>query len=166
MASVFALLFSLTTQSGAFTHRIVLYFLPTAILASFCGQLVAHAFGGRLARSLSGSRDLIIVGSGPRAWASYERFQDPSHHYTHVLGFVDSPNGHLVSAAIQRQMLGGLDELEAILMKQPVDEVVIALPAKSCYEQIQTAIQVCERAGVEAQYPSDVFQLNARQAEI
>jgi exopolysaccharide biosynthesis polyprenyl glycosylphosphotransferase len=37
--------------------------------------------------------------------------------------------------------------------------VVIALPAKSCYEQIQTAIQTCERAGVEAQYLSDIFKV-------
>jgi exopolysaccharide biosynthesis polyprenyl glycosylphosphotransferase len=45
-------------------------------------------------------------------------------------------------------------------MKQPVDEVVIALPAKTCFTQIQTAIQTCERAGVEAKYLSDVFQVS------
>jgi exopolysaccharide biosynthesis polyprenyl glycosylphosphotransferase len=45
-------------------------------------------------------------------------------------------------------------------MKQPVDEVLIALPAKSCYDQIQTAIKTCERAGVEAKYLSDVFELS------
>jgi exopolysaccharide biosynthesis polyprenyl glycosylphosphotransferase len=161
VASVFALLFPLTSHSGAFTDRIVLYFLPVAILACLCGRLVARAFAGRLARALSGHHDMIIVGSGPRASAIYERLlREPCHGYTRILGFVDSPNGHLASAAVQRQMLGGLDDLEGILMKQPVDEVVIALPAKSCYDQIQTAIQTCERAGVEARYLSDVFQLS------
>jgi exopolysaccharide biosynthesis polyprenyl glycosylphosphotransferase len=43
-------------------------------------------------------------------------------------------------------------------MRMPVDEVLIALPAKSCYEQIQTAIAVCERGGVEATYCSDIFE--------
>jgi exopolysaccharide biosynthesis polyprenyl glycosylphosphotransferase len=58
-------------------------------------------------------------------------------------------------------MLGGLDDLEAILMNQPVDEVLIALPAKSCYDKIQAAILTCERAGVEAEYNvSDIFQLS------
>ena len=161
VASVFALLFPLTSHSGAFTDRIVLYFLPVAILACLCGRLVARAFAGRLASALSGHHDMIIVGSGPRASAIYERLlREPGHGYTRILGFVDSPNGHLASAAVQRQMLGGLDDLEAILMKQPVDEVVIALPAKSCYDQIQTAIQTCERAGVEARYLSDIFQLS------
>jgi exopolysaccharide biosynthesis polyprenyl glycosylphosphotransferase len=160
MASVFVLLFPLTTHTGAFTNRMVLYFLPAAILACLCGRLVAGAFAGRLAHALGGHRDLIIVGSGPRASALYQRLQEPSHGYTCVLGFVDSPNGNLVAASVQQRMLGGLDDLETILMKQPVDEVMIALPAKSCYAQIQTAIQTCERAGVEAKYLSDVFQLS------
>src|SRR4029077_6104481 len=90
----------------------------------------------------------------------YQRFQQPEHDNTRVLGFVDSPNGHPVRPEIQRQMLGEIVDLESILMGQPVDVVVIALPAKSCYEQIQTAIQTCERAGVEARYLSDVFQLS------
>jgi exopolysaccharide biosynthesis polyprenyl glycosylphosphotransferase len=160
VVSVSAMLFPLTTHTGASTNKIVLYFLPTAILATLCGQLVAHAFGGRLSRSLRGHRDVIIVGSGPRALASYERLQEPGHGHTRVLGFVDSPNGHLVSNAILAKMLGGLEDLETILMKQAVDEVLIALPAKSCYERIQTTIHTCERAGIEARYLSDVFQVS------
>ena len=160
MASVFALLFPLTSNSGAFTHRVFLYFLPVAIVACLCGRLFARAFADRLTRALSRRRDLIIVGSGPRAAGLYEHMREPHHGYTRILGFVDSPNGHLVTAAIRRQMLGSLDDLEGILMKQPVDEVVIALPAKSCYDQIQTVIQTCERAGVEAKYLSDVFELS------
>ena len=35
MASVFALVFPLTSQSGAFTGKIVVYFLPVAIVACF-----------------------------------------------------------------------------------------------------------------------------------
>jgi exopolysaccharide biosynthesis polyprenyl glycosylphosphotransferase len=160
VASVFALLFPLTMTNGMFTIGTVLYFLPAAMVACLCGRLVARAFAGRLAGALRGRRDLIIVGTGPRASALYERLLEPSHGYTRVLGFVDSPNAHPVATPVRRQMLGGLDDLEGILMRQPVDEVLIALPAKSCYEQIQTAIQTCERAGVESKYLSDVFQLS------
>jgi exopolysaccharide biosynthesis polyprenyl glycosylphosphotransferase len=160
VASVFAVLFPLATTTGAFAIRTVFCFLPTAIIACLCGRLVARAFADQLAGVLSGRHDLIIVGSGPRASAIYERIMESHHRHTRVLGFVDSPNSHLVPSAIQRQILGDLDHLEGILMRQPVDQVVIALPAKSCYDQIQTAIQTCERAGVEAKYLSDVFQLS------
>lgn len=160
VASVFALLFPLTSHSGAFTCRVVLYFLPVAIVACLCGRLFAHLFANRLTGALTGRRDLIIVGSGPRAAGLYKHMREPHHGHPRVLGFVDSPNAHLVPAVISQQMLGTLDDLEGILMRQPVDEVLIALPAKSCYDQIQTAIQTCERAGVEAKYLSDVFELS------
>lgn len=165
VASALALLFPLTTQSGAFTYRAVLCFWPTAIMACMCGRLVARVFAGRLARTLGGRHDVIIVGSGPRALQMYEYFQEQSHGHTCVLGFVDFLNGYVGSAAVRRLILGGLDDFEAILMKQPVDEVVIMLPAKSCYEQIQTAIQICERAGVGAKYHSDIFQLSLARPE-
>ena len=43
-------------------------------------------------------------------------------------------------------------------MRQVIDEVVIALPVKSCYQQIQHAIGVCERAGVQSKYGADLFE--------
>lgn len=158
VASLFVLLFPLIANSGAFTRDGVLYFLPVSVLACLCGRIVARALTGRLAGAFSGRHDVIIVGSGPRAAAVHERIQRSPHACVRVLGFVDSPNGHIVPGIIQSQMLGGLHELESILMKHPVDEVMIGLPAKSCYDQIQTAIQTCERAGVEAKYLFDVFQ--------
>lgn len=160
VASLFALIFPLTSHSGAFTDRVLLYFLPVAIVACLCGRFVARAFADRITRTLTGRRDLIIVGSGPRAAELYKHVHEPHHGYTRVLGFVDSPNAHLVPPAISKRMLGTLNDLESILMRQPVDEVLIALPAKSCYDQIQTAIQTCERAGVQAKYLSDVFELS------
>ena len=60
--------------------------------------------------------------------------------------------------AFRRRRLAPLDELEQILMRQVIDEVVIALPVKSCYQQIQHAIGVCERAGVQAKYGADLFE--------
>ncbi len=159
-ASSFALLFLLTSHSGAFTHRVILYFLPAAIVACLAGRLAASALAGRVAAALTGRRDLIIVGSGPRAANLYDRVRESQHGKTRVLGFVDSPNGHSVPARIRNQMLGTLDDLEEILAKQPLDEVLIALPAKSCYAQIQSTIQICERVGVEAKYPCDIFQVS------
>src|SRR5580693_6415953 len=76
VASVFAVLFPLATTTGAFAIRTVFCFLPTAIIACLCGRLVARAFADQLAGVLSGRHDLIIVGSGPRASAIYERIME------------------------------------------------------------------------------------------
>jgi exopolysaccharide biosynthesis polyprenyl glycosylphosphotransferase len=42
-------------------------------------------------------------------------------------------------------------------MRHALDEVVIALPIRSCYSAIHDVIQVCERVGVRAKYLADVF---------
>jgi exopolysaccharide biosynthesis polyprenyl glycosylphosphotransferase len=39
-----------------------------------------------------------------------------------------------------------------------IDDVIIALPVKSCYQQIQHVIRVCEHAGVRAKYGADMFE--------
>ena len=39
-------------------------------------------------------------------------------------------------------------------------DVMIAMPIKSVIHQVQTAIAVCERAGVESQYFSQIFSLS------
>src|ERR1035441_4043120 len=64
VASLFALIFPLTSQTGAFTGRIVLYFLPVAIVSCLCGRLVARTFADGLARTLAGRRDQIGRASG------------------------------------------------------------------------------------------------------
>ena len=43
-------------------------------------------------------------------------------------------------------------------MGRVIDDVLITLPIKSCYEQIQETIALCERLGVRAAYLADVFQ--------
>jgi exopolysaccharide biosynthesis polyprenyl glycosylphosphotransferase len=42
-------------------------------------------------------------------------------------------------------------------MHRPVDEVVIALPIRSQYAEIQKAIETCWRVGVRCKYLADVF---------
>ena len=55
-------------------------------------------------------------------------------------------------------MIGTLDDLEGILMRHVIDDVLITLPIKSCYGKIQNTIALCERLGVRAAYLADVFQ--------
>jgi exopolysaccharide biosynthesis polyprenyl glycosylphosphotransferase len=43
-------------------------------------------------------------------------------------------------------------------MRTVVDRVLVALPVRSHYAQIQDVIDACARGGVECRYPVDVFQ--------
>jgi exopolysaccharide biosynthesis polyprenyl glycosylphosphotransferase len=149
-----SLVFALDSTSGAFGATAVLYFwlVATALLLALRTVLRALALDALPAVS----RDVIIVGSGPRAARVYRWLSgDPFVAYR-VLGFVDS-NQAVASEEIGRLLLGRLDQLETILMRHPLDEVVIALPMRSRYNAIHDAIRVCERVGVRAKYLADVF---------
>jgi exopolysaccharide biosynthesis polyprenyl glycosylphosphotransferase len=44
-----------------------------------------------------------------------------------------------------------------MLMRHAIDEVVVALPVKSQYRQIQDTLRICESVGVRAKYRADLF---------
>lgn len=103
------------------------------------------------------TRNVLVVGTGPRA-QSLERKLQSSHADVkyRVVGFVESSD-FTPHPNVRDRTIGTLDELENILMHRVVDEVLIALPVRSCYAQIQRVIQDCERAGVACVCPADMF---------
>ena len=102
-------------------------------------------------------RHVIIVGSGPRALRLYHTLYTQGNAGLLLLGFVDN-NEHIQSDLVRQRLLGRIDNLEQLLMRHEVDEVLVALPIRSCYGLIQDVISICERAGVQANYLADVFQ--------
>jgi exopolysaccharide biosynthesis polyprenyl glycosylphosphotransferase len=161
VAAAFATLFPLTSQSGSFRLTYFLAFMPTTIAACLFGRFLARLIVERFARRLSGIRTVVIVGSGSRALALYEQIRASRHCCFEILGFVTSPTCNEVSQEIRHLVIGSVADLEGVLMRQAVDEVLITLPAESSHAEIQFTITTCERAGVEARYHlSDIFALS------
>jgi exopolysaccharide biosynthesis polyprenyl glycosylphosphotransferase len=102
-------------------------------------------------------RNVLIVGSGPRALRLYRELHQHVGGAVHVYGFVDTTDDEPADE-IRRRMLGDLEELEDILVRHVIDDVLITLPIKSRYVEIQDTIGLCERLGIRAAYLADVFQ--------
>jgi exopolysaccharide biosynthesis polyprenyl glycosylphosphotransferase len=144
----------LFTTTGAFRISTAIFFWISIFGATLLSRSLLRLRFAPL--QTAAPRRVLIVGSGPRALNLFREITSDPLGNLDVVGFVDSTQGML--EWIEQHPLGGLDELENILMNRPIDEVLIALPIKSCYAQIQECIDVCERVGVEAQYLADVFQ--------
>jgi exopolysaccharide biosynthesis polyprenyl glycosylphosphotransferase len=131
--------------------------LMFGVIASIavCGlQLVGH-----VARQIPRSRELhnvLIVGSGPRALATYHHLTTRASRPQRVLGFIDDEVQPDLGRSGLRHM-GQLDELETVLEGNVVDEVHVALPVKSRYPEFQQAISVCEQSGTLVSYRLDPF---------
>ena len=154
-ASVVALVFPFTSVSRSITLWDVPFFWLAAIVLGLTvrggRQAVEHAHRRQARRTL-------IVGTGLLASRTFRDIRvDPRHRYD-VVGFVDEPHHARTGQRGLEPVIGTIEQLEQILMRQAIDEVVIALPVKSCYHHIQRVLELCERAGVQAKYGADMFE--------
>lgn len=135
-------------------HSVEVFWLVAVVLMGLLRALLV-VFDRFLRPRLRRRRNLIIVGSGPRARQVYDELSVHQEWSYTLVGFVDSePQGGFVPASL---MLGGVDELEQILMHNVVDEVVVALPMRSQYEVVGHSIAVCQMLGIQCQYFTDYF---------
>jgi len=154
ITSAAAFIFPLISETRAFGPIAILYYW----CGSVAGMLLLRACAMAVVKPLpSAVQDVLIVGSGPRAKKLFGELSGGDATGYRFLGFVDSP-GTEVAPEVQTRLLGDLDGLEQLLMRQVVDQVLIALPARSRYAEIQRAIDICEQGGVPAKYLADVFQ--------
>jgi exopolysaccharide biosynthesis polyprenyl glycosylphosphotransferase len=154
--------FALVSVSGAFGLRQTLYFWAGNAVVGLTVRALWRPLCERQRRR--DARHVIIVGAGPRAAEIYRSLvTDPETRYE-IAGLVDSASPRSETFRLPPPVLGTIAELEAILMRQPIDEVFIALPVRSHYHQIQETIRICEQSGVHAKYRADIFAPTFAQA--
>jgi exopolysaccharide biosynthesis polyprenyl glycosylphosphotransferase len=151
------ILFPIASRTGAFGPTTVAYLVLATVSSLLALRAIIWLAAAAPAARVE-ERQVLIVGSGPRALGLYhELATHRGEDGIRIAGFVDTNPDPLADEVSQR-LLGELDQLESILMRQVIDDVLITLPIKSCYEQIQQTIALCERLGVRAAYLADVFQ--------
>ena len=126
-------------------------------VASLMGRWAVAETLARPARA--GAQRVLIVGSGGRARRLAQEMREHPETGVELLGFVDS--GSKASDRddpVLQRFLGPIEGLDGLLMRTVVDRVLVALPVRSHYSEIQEVIDACARGGVECRYPVDVFQ--------
>lgn len=99
-------------------------------------------------------RFVLIVGTNQRAYDFAHRLEEKKELGYRVLGYIDK---EIHSQDKGVRLLGTLEDLPTIIRNDVVDEVVIALPVKSLYEEIQKIVQRAEEQGIIVRYLSPIF---------
>ncbi|MFL5493755.1 MAG: sugar transferase [Gemmatimonadales bacterium] len=154
LVSGVALAFPAMSVTGAFRYEAVLYFwigssVGILLLRGLVRTLVPEPQPGII-------RDALIVGTGPRGQRLYHELRVTRGAEYNIVGFVDTAT--YASPDRPGMILGRLEELEAILMRNAIDEVLVALPIKSHYAEIQRVLESCQRVGVRAKFLADLFE--------
>ena len=126
---------ALTSRSGVFDAAGPWYFWVVAFSAGSCGRVARRACAHRQT-----ARRVLIVGTGCRAQSLYRQLASDKDTSYSVIGFVDNHPGAVADWPEGPKTLGTLDQLEDILMHEPLDELFVALPFKSQYPAVQKVI--------------------------
>jgi exopolysaccharide biosynthesis polyprenyl glycosylphosphotransferase len=102
-------------------------------------------------------KSLLIVGGGARAQRMASVISERHDLGYALLGFVDNDLSFADAELAGAPWLGRVDDLPRIVAREVIDEVAIALPIKSHYSQIESAVGVLEEQGITTHVLSDLF---------
>jgi exopolysaccharide biosynthesis polyprenyl glycosylphosphotransferase len=120
---------------------------------SFSIFVSTRLFGRALARTFRSKgynlRHVLVVGTNQRANGfAQDVALHPEWGY-HLQGFVDDQWWSEATAASNTgALLGGLDSIPSLLRTMPIDEVIVALPLASFYQQIAEIVAACRDHGI------------------
>jgi exopolysaccharide biosynthesis polyprenyl glycosylphosphotransferase len=134
----------------------------------FCGSTVTALTLSRLTARITmralrsqghNLRHILIVGNNHRATVfAQDLALHPEWGY-HLQGFVDERWWHEKTAeSSSESLLGGFDTLPSLLRTLPVDEVIVALPLASFYQQIAETVMLCRQHGIAVRSIGTFFE--------
>lgn len=134
----------------------VLGFGVSLVVFRLVARFLTQQFFVKLRRRGRNLRVALIVGAGERAARIVEEIEaHPEYGYL-IEGYVDEP---AFPVHVDLPRLGVPRDLAQILSRTRVDEVFIALPMRSQYDQILRSIEICEEQGIAVHLPGDLFTL-------
>jgi exopolysaccharide biosynthesis polyprenyl glycosylphosphotransferase len=153
------LIASPSTRSFARLGFVSIFFcgltMTALMLARLTGRLTMRALRSR-GHNL---RHILIVGTNSRAKVfAQDLALHPEWGY-HLQGFVDEQWWY--DKAIEsssESLLGGFDVVPALLRTLPVDEVIVALPLASFYQQIAEIVMLCRQHGIAVRSIGTFFE--------
>ncbi len=112
-------------------------------------------------------RHMLIAGTNQRALDFARKFDaHPELGYS-IVGFVDTDwngNGGLREAGYK--LVTDFNEFHTFLKDHVVDEVTIALPMNSHYQQASRIASICDEQGIVVRHLSDIFNLKLAHSDI
>ena len=117
-------------------------FISAALVGGL--RMSVYRLSRRFRRRGVNVKSLIVIGGGERSERLIKTIGKKSELGYRILGYLDSTPSFSRRQVAGAPWLGGFEDLRRIIDAEVVDEVAIALPIKSHYAQIKTAIAQLE----------------------
>jgi exopolysaccharide biosynthesis polyprenyl glycosylphosphotransferase len=129
-------------------------------------RLVIRAVLSYLRRHGRNTRNMLVIGTNPRAMELVERIQHRPELGYKILGFADE-DWHGIEEFKKQglPLVSDLDTLPSYVRRNVVDEVILALPIRSYHTFASRIAAACEQQGIIVRFLPNIFDLKeSRQA--
>jgi len=141
------------------TPEFVAVFWIAASLVTIAARLLMRSVLRRFRLRGRNLRDMLIVGTNPRAVQFAHKVRENHSLGYRVIGFVDQPwagIGDLGQSGFK--LACDFAGMQDFLRTNVVDEVVVALPMRSMHSQASHVAAICEEQGILIRFVSNLFQ--------
>ncbi len=158
---IIAAIFRLQMITPAF---VVLFWAVASSLILFCRWILRISLGCVRAHGHN-SRQILIVGTNSRAVAFARAIVGKPELGYHLIGFVDEEwSGAREFKENGTAIVSDLEHFPGFLREHIVDEVTIALPMKSFYNQAARIVATCQEQGVIVRALTSIFDFQPERA--
>lgn len=105
-------------------------------------------------------RNVLIIGTNRRALSfAHEIAEHPEWGYQ-LVGFADNAwHDEAASSDYRAKLLGDLEQVPDFLRTMALDEVIVALPMASYYQQAAQIVALCKQQGILVRFAGGLFDL-------
>ncbi|MCU1303517.1 MAG: exopolysaccharide biosynthesis polyprenyl glycosylphosphotransferase [Candidatus Sulfotelmatobacter sp.] len=148
----------LVVRMDLMTPEFLIVFWLAAVSTTASGRLIMRVVLRNARLRGRNLRDMLIVGTNPRAVQFACKMRDNQFFGYRVIGFVDQQWTGLSEFSQSGFSLAcNFDELLAYLRTNVVDEVVVALPMRSLHSRASEVAAICEEQGILVRFISNLF---------
>ncbi len=149
-----AALVYLTPRHSGSAREIALFVFAVTLLWSGFQFLVVrglHSFD-------TDKRRVLILGTGRRASKAWREIRTRQSSFRELVGFVDNQDIDKMAPDIAARFVTEADQLAQFLLKDSVDELLLAVPMRTCYDMAQQCISIASAAGVRVLSLRDIYR--------
>lgn len=146
----------LIAEWSVFPKRFLLIFALTSFVLLFLIRLVKRILLRQFRLHGRNLRSVFVIGAGPRGQEVVRLIEENPEIGYHFAGYIDNLE--------TPRRIGSLADFPRILSQNVIDEVIICLPVKTFYDEIQAITEAAEEQGVTVRIHSDLFNLKLARA--
>jgi len=140
-----------------YVSRLFILLIGTiTFLVLIAERLIYHEVVKAVRMKGHNTRNVLIVGSGPRARGFTRLILKHSEWGLRIIGYVDDDPREEDVKVLHGRIIGTINDIPSLVREIVIDEVVVAIPRRFL-NRMEDVVHICEETGIETTILADLY---------